>query len=159
MGVKSMRSDYLQLLRKQVGKYAGTLRDVVILAPVYGMLMFTLMKDPRLSREQRLLVDAAIAYLVSPDDVIPEDEVGSYGYLDDVFCCAYVAQQLGEELGWEVVQEHWTGEQSVLEVSRGLLARERELLGDSGDDILRFAGLLDTHREWDGKPELILERV
>ena len=85
-----MRSDYLHLLRKQVGKYAGTLRDVVILAPVYGMLMFTLMKDPRLSREQRLLVDAAIAYLVSPDDVIPEDEVGSYGYLDDVFCLSLI---------------------------------------------------------------------
>ena len=47
----------------------------------------------------------------------------------------------------------------MLEVSRGLLARERELLGDSGDDILRFAGLLDIHREWDGKPEIILERV
>ena len=152
-----MRSEYLQLLKKQVSKYVGTLSDVIILAPVYGMLMFTLMKDPRLSREQRLLVDAAIAYLVSPDDVIPENEIGSYGYLDDVFCCAYVAHQIGEELGWEVVEEHWTGDQSVLEVSRNLLVREQELLGDSGDDILRFAGLLDARSEPDGKPEIVLE--
>lgn len=142
-----MPSEYLQLLKEHVAKYAGTLRDVIILAPVYGMLMFHLMKDPRLTREQRLWVDAAIAYLVSPDDVIPEDEVGPYGYLDDVFCCAYVAHRIGEELGWDVVEEHWTGDRSALEVSRGLLAREQELLGDAGDDILRFAGLLEPRLE------------
>lgn len=137
-----MPSGYLQSVRDQVAKYAGTFRDVVVLAPVYGMLMFTLMKDPRLSQQQRLWVDAAIAYLVSPDDVIPEEEFGAYGYLDDVFCCAYVADRIGEELGWDVVEEHWTGDRSAHEVSRSLLAREQELLGVSGDDILRFAGLL-----------------
>ncbi|WP_419163590.1 YkvA family protein [Candidatus Palauibacter sp.] len=142
-----MPSVYLQGLKEQVAKYAGTLCDVVILAPVYGMLMFTLMKDPRLSRQQRLWVDAAIAYLVSPDDVIPEDEVGPYGFLDDVFCCAYVAHRIGEELGWDVVEEHWTGERSALEVSNNLLARERELLGGAGDDILEFAGLLDRRSD------------
>lgn len=139
-----MPSEYLQLVRDQVARYAGTLRDVIILAPVYGMLMFHLMRDPRLTREQLLWVDAAIAYLVSPDDVIPEGEVGPYGYLDDVFCCAYVTHRIGEELGWDVVEEHWTGDRTALEVSTGLLAREQELLGDAGDDILRFAGLLDA---------------
>lgn len=130
-----------------MAKYAGTLRDVILLAPVYGMLMFCLMKDPRLTREQRLWVDAAIAYLVTPDDVIPENQVGPYGYLDDVFCCAYVAHRIGEELGWDVVEEHWTGDRSALEVSRSLLAREQELLGDVGDDILRFAGLLEPRMD------------
>lgn len=139
-----MPTEYLQMVREQVAKYAGTLRDVIVLAPVYGMLMFHLMKDPRLSREQRLWVDAAIAYLVSPDDVIPEDEVGPYGYLDDIFCCAYVAQRIGEELGWDVVEEGWTGERSAAEVSRDVIVREQELLGDAGDDVLRFAGLLDS---------------
>lgn len=139
-----MPTEYLQMVREQVAKYAGTLRDVIVLAPVYGMLMFHLMKDPRLTREQRLWVDAAIAYLVSPDDVIPEDEVGPYGYLDDIFCCAYVAQRIGEELGWDVVEEGWTGERSAAEVSRDVIVREQELLGDAGDDVLRFAGLLDS---------------
>ena len=138
-----MPSDYLQMLKEQVSKYAGTLRDVVILAPVYGMLMFNLMRDPRLSREQRFWVDAAIAYLVSPDDVIPEGQVGPYGYLDDIFCCAFVAHRIGEELGWDVVEEGWTGDGSAAEVSRHVLAREQELLGDAGDDVLRFAGLLE----------------
>lgn len=150
-----MPGDYLQMLREQVAKYGGTLREVVILAPVYGMLMFHLMKDPRLSREQRLWVDAAIAYLVTPDDVIPEAEVGPYGYVDDVFCCAYVANRIGEELGWDIVEEGWTGERSAAEVSRSVLAREQELLGDVGDDVLRFAGLIDSRSVDAEKDDLV----
>lgn len=136
-----MPADYLQILKDHVGRYAGALRDVVVLAPVYAMLMFHLLNDPRLNREQRLWVDAAIAYLVSPNDVIPEDEVGPYGYLDDIFCCAYVAHRIGEQLGWEVLEEGWTGDRSAHEVSEHVLAREQELLGYAGEDVLRFAGL------------------
>jgi uncharacterized membrane protein YkvA (DUF1232 family) len=123
-GETDVAPDYLQLLKEQVSKYAGTLRDVVILAPTYAILMFHLQQDPRLAPHHRLWVEAAIGYLVSPHDVIPEDEVGPYGYLDDIF--------------WE---EGWTGESSALEVSKNVLAREHELLGYAGDDVLRFAGL------------------
>ncbi len=138
---------YLQVLKDQVGRYAGTLRDVVLLAPAYAMLMFHLLNDPRLTRQHRLLVDAALAYLVSPNDVIPEEKVGAYGYLDDIFCCAYVAHQIAQELGWDVVEEGWTGESSVADISERVLAREQELLGHAGDDVLRFAGLLDRPGE------------
>ncbi len=54
-----------------------------------------------------------------------------------------MANRIGEELGWEVIEEGWTGESSAHAVSRSLLARERELLGDAGDDVLRFAGLYE----------------
>lgn len=135
--------DFIQVLKEQVERYGGTLRDVVLLAPVYATLMIHLLKDPRLARSQRLLVDAALAYLVSPNDVIPEDQVGPYGYLDDIFCCAYVATRLAEEVGWDVLEEGWTGEGTAHLVSTQLLGREQELLGTAGDDVLRFAGLLD----------------
>jgi len=144
-----MVQGYLQILKDQVSRYAGTLRDVVLLAPAYALLMFHLLNDPRLTRQHRLLVDAALAYLVSPNDVIPEEKVGAYGYLDDIFCCAYVAHRIAEELGWDVVEEGWTGEDSVAEISERVLAREQELLGHAGDDVLRFAGLLDRTDEED----------
>jgi len=41
------------------------------------------------------------------------------------------------------VEAGWTGEGSALEVSKNVLAREHELLGYAGDDVLRFAGLED----------------
>jgi hypothetical protein len=54
-----------------------------------------------------------------------------------------VTDRIAEELGWEVVEAGWTGEGSALEVSKNVLAREHELLGYAGDDVLRFAGLED----------------
>ena len=144
--------NFIEVLRDEVEHYRGTLRDVVLLAPVYASLMLHLLKDPRLTRSQRLLVDAALAYLVSPNDVIPEDQVGPYGYLDDIFCCAYVATRLAEEVGWDVLEEGWTGEGSAHTVSTQLLGREQELLGTAGDDVLRFAGLLDRLEGGDVEP-------
>lgn len=135
--------DFIEALEKQVAEYRGTWREVVSLAPAYAALMLHLLKDPRMSREHRLLADAALAYLVSPNDVIPEDEVGAYGYLDDIFCCAFVATRIAEELSWEALEEGWTGTGSARESSEQLLGREQELLGMAGDDVLRFAGLAD----------------
>lgn len=146
-------ADFIDALRDEVTKYAGTLRDVVMLAPDYASLMFHLLNDPRLSREQRLLVDAALAYLVSPNDVIPEEQVGAYGYLDDIFCCAYVATRIAEELGWEVVEAGWSGERSAHDVSERVLGREQELLGHAGEDVLRFAGLAERmEADEEGQP-------
>lgn len=144
--------DFIEVLKEQVERYGGTLRDVVLLAPVYATLMMRLLKDPRLARDQRLLVDAALAYLVSPNDVIPEDQVGAYGYLDDIFCCAYVTTRLAEELGWDVLEEGWTGDGSAHDVSTRLLGREQELLGTAGDDVLRYAGLLDRLESGEVEP-------
>lgn len=135
--------DFIEALEKQVAEYRGTWREVVALAPSYAALMLHLLNDPRMTREHRLLADAALAYLISPDDVIPEDQVGPYGYLDDIFCCAYVATRIAEELSWEALEEGWTGDGTARDSSERLLGREQELLGMAGDDVLRFAGLLD----------------
>jgi uncharacterized membrane protein YkvA (DUF1232 family) len=142
-----MSAEYLKALKEQVAGYAGTWKEVVALAPSYARLMFHLLRNPRLASRHRLWVDAAIAYLVSPHDVIPEGEVGPYGYVDDIFCCAYVADRVARELGWDQVEEGWTGDGTARDVSERVLAREQELLGHIGDDVLKFAGLYDLERE------------
>lgn len=138
-----MSAEYLRALREQVAGYAGIWREVIALAPSYARLMFHLLRNPRLASRHRLWVDAAIAYLVSSDEVIPEAEVGPYGYIDDIFCCAYVAHRLASELGWEAVEEGWTGGGSARDASERVLARELELLGTNGDDVLKYAGLFE----------------
>ena len=141
-----MSAEYLKALKEQVTGYAGMWKEVIALAPSYARLMFHLLRNPRLASRHRLWVDAAIAYLVSPHDVIPEGEVGPYGYVDDIFCCAYVANRVARDLGWEQLEEGWTGAGTARDVSEGVLAREHELLGHIGDDVLKFAGLYDLER-------------
>lgn len=138
-----MSTDYLEGLKEQVGAYDGTWKDVVRLTPAFAELMFKLLADPRLKREHKLLVDAAIAYLVSPDDIIPEKDFGAYGYVDDLFCCAYVSNRIAIDRGWEILEESWPDDGSVHELVDRILAREHELLGHAGDDVLRYAGLFE----------------
>ncbi|MEE9207901.1 MAG: DUF1232 domain-containing protein [Gemmatimonadota bacterium] len=147
-----MSTDYLAGLKEQIGAYEGTWKDVVSLTPAFAELMFKMLADPRLKREHKLLVDAAIAYLVSPDDVIPEKDVGAYGYLDDLFCLAYVTNRIAVDRGWELIQESWPSTGSVHELVDRILAREHELLGHAGDDVLRYAGLYEPEDAGGPKP-------
>ncbi len=139
-----MSAEYVKTLREQVAGYAGIWKEVIALAPSYARLMFNLLRNPRLAPRHRLWVDAAIAYLVSSDDVIPEGKLGPYGYVDDIFCCAYVAHRVARDLGWEALEEEWTGRGTAREESERVLAREQELLGWNGDDVLKFAGLYES---------------
>lgn len=52
-------------------------------APLYGRLLFALVADPRVPTSRKALLGLAVAYLVSPFDLIPE-AVPLVGALDDV---------------------------------------------------------------------------
>eukprot|EP01083_Nonionella_stella_P186968 685925_1 len=59
--------------------------------------MVELMKDRRRNKKEKLMVVAALLYLICPVDVIP-DNIPFVGYADDVFVIKYVAEQLNEQL-------------------------------------------------------------
>ena len=100
-----------------------------------------MLDDPRLPFHLRKLVIPAIAYFILPVDVIPGELEGPYGYIDDIFFSAWVAQQIMEDVGEEIVIENWDGECPVIPLIRDLLIREEELLGDQKEKILAYVGI------------------
>ncbi len=106
-----------------------------------------LSQDPRIQQRHRTMVNAAIAYFVAPDDAVPEDKYGPYGYIDDNLVSAYVFNRIARDVGWTVIEEAWGGEQAARLVSQDLLDRERELLGHLGEEALLAAGVLDDRAE------------
>jgi uncharacterized membrane protein YkvA (DUF1232 family) len=104
-------------------------------------MLVKMLDDPRLSSQRRRLVIAAIAYFILPVDVIPEEIEGPYGYVDDIFFCAWVAAKLIAECGEGIVAENWEGECPVMPLIQDILAREQELLGDKKGAILAYVGL------------------
>lgn len=133
--------DFTNVVRENVSEYRGWF-DVVRWAPIFAATLLVLANDPRLQPRHRQWVNAAIAYFVTPDDVVSEEAHGAYGYLDDIFVSAYVSDRIAREVGWSVIDEAWNGELPVREIARSLLEREQELLGDQGEEALRSAGLL-----------------
>jgi uncharacterized membrane protein YkvA (DUF1232 family) len=129
------------LLEEDVSSYKGELSDLIINAPALYRLMTRLLDDPALPRDMSQLVIAAIAYFILPEDVIPEDKFGPRGYVDDLFLCAFVADQVMRQTGSEeILARNWDGKTPITPLIKDILHREKELLGDQKDKIMDYIG-------------------
>ena len=86
-----------------------TLLDTIRLLPSYLRLLGGLLVDRRVALVDKALVAGAIAYIVSPLDLIP-DFVPFLGQVDDVFLLMASLERLVANAGAEVVHDHWRGD-------------------------------------------------
>lgn len=93
-----------------------SLTRTVARIPQYLRLFGGMLRDPRVSRLDRALVFGAIAYVVSPFDLIP-DFLPFLGQVDDLFLVATAVTRLFERAGRTVVLDHWEGDPSDLDPS------------------------------------------
>jgi uncharacterized membrane protein YkvA (DUF1232 family) len=88
------------------------------------------------------LVSCAIAYFIIPADVISEEIHGPYGYIDDIFFCALVANEIIKRTGDpHLLVENWEGEGNIAELVEEMLQKEEELIGSNKKLILSYTGL------------------
>ncbi len=90
-----------------------TVLDTIRNLPSYLRLLAGLMSDRDVSAMDRLLVVGAIAYVLSPIDVIP-DLVPFFGQVDDVFLLVLAIQRLVKRAGRRVVMRYWRGDPRAL---------------------------------------------
>ena len=130
-----------KLLEEDIGGYGGEFGDFIKEAPSFFRLMTGLLDDPSLSESLSPLVIASIAYFILPSDVIPEDKLGPKGYIDDIFLCAFVANKVMIDVGSEnILNNHWDGKRPVVPLIKDILEREKELIGENKELIMKFIG-------------------
>lgn len=81
--------------------------------PQYLRLLGGLLTDRRVSMVDKLLVVGAIAYIVTPIDLIP-DFIPFFGEIDDIYLLVLALQRLIANSGRLVLLDHWTGNPSDL---------------------------------------------
>ena len=86
-----------------------TVTHYIAQLPRYVRLLGGLIVDRRVSIVDKLLVAGAIAYIVSPIDLIP-DFIPFVGEVDDVYLLVLALQRLMANAGRRVLLEHWTGD-------------------------------------------------
>jgi uncharacterized membrane protein YkvA (DUF1232 family) len=101
----------------QLRKLAG---DLVTTFPNLVKLLARLVRDPRVPRRSKMVVGAALAYVVSPLDLLPEF-IPVVGFADDALLVAFALNHLVNVAGEEVVLEHWDGPRDLLEMIRSVL--------------------------------------
>ncbi len=130
-----------ELLEKDVANYDGEFSSLIQQAPALYRLMTHLLSDRALPSQMSPLVIAAIAYFILPGDMIPEDKLGPRGYVDDIYLCAFVANEVMKASGTqEIIVKNWDGDDSVLKLINTILENEKELLGDKKNCIMEYIG-------------------
>lgn len=95
-------------LARQASGAKRTILDTVRLFPQYGQLLWGLITDRRVDVVDKLLLGAALAYVVMPLDLIP-DYIPFFGEVDDVYVLVLAVRRLMKNAGSRVVRDHWTG--------------------------------------------------
>ena len=82
----------------------ATIRQI----PAYLRLLAGLLTDRRVAVLDKLLVVGAIAYIISPADLIP-DVIPFLGQVDDIYLLLLAIQRLIAHAGVGVLADHWSG--------------------------------------------------
>lgn len=130
-----------RLLQEDIARYEGRHADLIYQAPALYRLLTRLLDDPLLPGRLRPLVIAAIAYFILPADIMSEELHGPYGYVDDMFLSALVADRVRRVVGSDdVLVNNWDGEAPIVLLIKDILARETELIGNHRQRILWYIG-------------------
>ena len=96
------------------GQTSG-LGDLLLLLPDMVVLLFRLVRDPRVPLGSKLIAAAALAYVVSPIDLVPEVLLGPIGLIDDLLIVGAALSRLLKVVHPDIVRQHWPGQGDALD--------------------------------------------
>ncbi len=132
---------YASALREDVAHYAGPHAEFILLMPQLFDMLSNLLDDGRVSKEARQKICQAMAYFITPFDVLPEEVYGVEGYVDQCYVVLYVLKELQTLLPDFVLKEAWEGEGTFKEIISMLPSLEKEMLMENIQKIQRYLGL------------------
>ncbi len=131
-----MKEDFYQSLRGKMKNWLMTdegkkykYADYLLFAPDLFHLLCKLSFDDRVPVKEKAKLAGAIAYFVSPVDLLPEALTGPLGYADDIALAAFVLNSIVNNTDKSIVQELWAGDGDVLNVIQQIIKVADEMVG------------------------------
>ncbi len=94
--------------RKERREIKGRMGNFLMFLPNMVRLLGRLLKDGRVPTAEKALFVAAIVYVISPIDLIP-DVFPFIGQIDDIYVVALTLLRLINRTDESVVRQHWSG--------------------------------------------------
>ena len=115
-------------------EYDGEYKEILKKIPVYFNALQKLYASEELTWEAKFKINSCFSYFAIPVDLIPDDN--PEGYLDDLFVCVYVLNELISEYSHLIKDE-------TIEISgvSHVLNEVERILGEKIFEILTFTGL------------------
>lgn len=122
--VPKLRDGILNWAKEHGGEFARDITEMVLVVPDLVLLLIKLMKDERIPVDLKVKIALAVAYVVSPIDLIPEALGNVLGYVDDTLAMTVLITNLVEEIPNEIIYDNWNGRPDILE----LILKGKDLL-------------------------------
>jgi len=116
-------------------KAKSLLLEFVNQIPAFVKLMYQLVKDPGVSATDKAVLGAAIVYVFSPLDLIP-DIIPFLGQIDDAYIIAIALQRLLNSAGPEVIKKYWEGSMDVFDTLQNAVEAALFFLPEKTVDML-----------------------
>ncbi|MBC7899205.1 MAG: DUF1232 domain-containing protein [Saprospiraceae bacterium] len=97
-----------KITRREKSQLKGRMGNFLMFLPNMVMLLGGMLKDARVPAAEKALFLAAIVYVISPLDFIP-DVFPFIGQVDDLYVVALTLLRLVNRTDATVVREHWSG--------------------------------------------------
>ena len=138
--MESAFKNYYDTLIKNLETYAGEYESFIDYGPSLFKLLCDLLKSD-VDYSLKLPICGAIAYYVTPDDVIPENIYGPYGYIDDIYLSSHVLKMVADIHGYDFIQEK-SSISNIKEIINECESKSLEILNDDEiKSIIEYAGL------------------
>lgn len=137
------RSDFYQSLRLRIRAWLEKQGEgvrharLLLVAPDFFHLLCRLSLDKRIQSSEKAKLAAAIAYFVSPIDILPDIFLGPFAFLDDVAVAAFALNSVINAGQGEIAKELWAGDGDVLELIQQVVSTGDQLLGEGAWKRLR----------------------
>lgn len=94
-------------------RHKRTVLGAIAEIPNFLRLLYGLLTDARVDPIDKVLVAAAVGYVIMPMDLIP-DFIPFIGEVDDVFVLTLAIRRLMQNAGRTVLLDHWMGDPDEL---------------------------------------------
>ena len=128
--------DFYQKLRRRIQKWLSSTEnkhnkyaDIILCAPDLFHLLVKLTLDPEVPLGAKAKLGFAVAYFMSPIDILPEFILGPIGFLDDIAVAAYVLNNVMNEVDKTIIEKHWAGDHDILGLINLILEKADQMLG------------------------------
>lgn len=108
-----------RITRKEKGHLKDRMKNLLMFLPNMVKLLGKLLTDGRVPTVEKALFVAAIVYVISPIDLIP-DVFPFIGQVDDLYVVALTLLRLVNRTDESVVREHWSGGGDIVSLSNSV---------------------------------------
>ncbi len=108
-----------KLKKRERTELKSRMRGFLMFLPNMVMLLGRLLRDARVPNAEKALFLAAIVYVISPLDLIP-DVFPFIGQVDDLYVVALTLLRLLNKTDESVVRQHWAGGGDIVALAQSI---------------------------------------